>query len=251
MKLLVIGNSHTGSLRRGYESVKDRFVDKISIQFVGTGNPILSRWKLSGEDVYHVYDCVSELTLAFSIRDFDLIIVAAGYSIADPRLLYKSHIHLHSKAVLEEIVCSGEDPNFHFSNHAPIIKSFLNDFECSKQVLLIGSPYPSSEVYQNFLDNVPRKSMAGSLRDLYTSFGSGLSDNLISIHNKNRFSIIEICEHLSKNNPRIKYYVLPDFLLDQTRMFTKKEFMKPDRLHGNDNYGRLVMLDICNKLLNK
>ena len=249
MKLLVIGNSHTGSLRRGYESVKDRFVDKISIRFAGTGNPFLSRWKLSGERVYHVYDFVSEPKPAFSIRDFDLIIVAAGYSITDPRLLYKSHIHLHSKAVLKEIVCSGEDPSFQFSNRAPIVKSFLNDHQCSKQMLLVGSPYPSSEVYQNFLDNVPRKSMPGSLRDLYTSFGSGLSDKLVRVHNRNRRTVENICEQLLKENSRIKYYVLPDFLLDETRMFTKKELMKPDRLHGNDDYGRLVMLDICNKLL--
>ena len=237
MKILVIGNSHTGSLRRGYESIKNRFANKISIQFAGTGNPCLLRWKLSGESVYHVHDFVSEPTLAFSIRDFDLIVVAAGYNITDPRLLYKSHIHLHSKAVLKEIVCFGEDPNFQFSNRAPIIKSFLNDLECKKEVLLIGSPYASSEVYQNFLDNVPRKSLPGSLRDLYTSFGSGLSDNLIQIHAQNRSSIEEICENMSKKNPRIKYYILPDFLLDKTRMFTKKELMKPDRLHGNDNYG--------------
>ena len=91
--------------------------------------------------------------------------------------------------------------------------------------------------------------MPGSLRDLYTSFGSGLSDELVRVHNKNRHNIKDICEQLSKENSRIKYYVLPDFLLDETRMFTKKELMKPDRLHGNDNYGRLVMLDICNKLL--
>ena len=250
MNILVIGNSGTGCLFRGYRSLDNKFGKDLSnIMFAGVGNPVLERWRLIDSTVYRVSDPTTSDSSPFSIQDFDLIIIAAGYCVCDPRLLYKEHISLHSEAVLEEIVRCGEDHLFQFSKHSQVIKSLLDDDQCSNNVILIGSPHPSAAVYEDFLNKVPAKNMAGSLRGFYSSLDSGSIECLAAIHRKNRAYVESICISLSISNPRVKYYILPRVLLDETLMFTKKEYMKPDKLHGNDNYGRFVMDDLLTTFL--
>lgn len=183
-KILVIGNSHTASLKLGHDALRDKISNGIEFKFSGVGNPILERWKLVNSIVYPVNDRRSGNDSSYSIENYNLIIVCAGYSASDPRLLYSKNIQPLSKNILLEIVKSCEDPLFQHSKHSPIIKSLLNNSECSNNILLVGSPYPSSELYDNFIGEVPLKDFRQSLRGFYAGLESDLMDDSVRIHKK-------------------------------------------------------------------
>lgn len=248
MNILIIGNSHTNVLKFGYDSFKDRIPNDFNIKISGVGNPELDKWRLVNSVIHPVEGLLSD-GKPYPIKDYDLIIISAGYSVSDPRLLYQEGIYPLSESILLDIVKSSEDPNFQHSKHSPVIKSLLNDDECMNNILLLGSPYPSNALHFDSLNKVPLKKILRPLQGIYSSLGSGLTDCDIETHKKNHARILTTCSTLFDTNPRIKYYFPPRCLLDDSTLFTKKEFMNCDGLHGNMKYGKIIFDDLLMNFL--
>ena len=96
MNILVIGNSHTGTFKAGHDLLKDKIPDTIKFKISGVGNPILDQWKLVDSVVYPFKDMRSGDDSPYQINGYDLIIICAGYSVSDPRLLYKQNIQRYN-----------------------------------------------------------------------------------------------------------------------------------------------------------
>nr|WP_137006767.1 hypothetical protein [Synechococcus sp. UW106] len=248
MNILVIGNSHTGTFKLGHDALRDKIPDTIKFKISGVGNPILDKWKLVDSAVYPVDDRRSGDNSPYHIDNYDLIIICAGYSVSDPRLLYDTNIQYLSKNVLTEVVKSCEDPRSQHSKHSPIIKSLLNDSECSNKILLVGSPYPCVSLYENFHAGVPLKNIRPPLQGLYKGMSSGPIDYCSQVHKKNYSSLKSICDSFLSVNPRIRYYFPPLNTLDETTLFTKKDLMGSDGLHANTEYGKIIFSDILCKI---
>ena len=257
MRILFIGNSHTGAIKRGFDNLYHKISKDIDIKISGAGNPYFSKWKVVDSVIYPDHDLRGLDNSPYSVADYDLIAVCAGYGASDPRLLYKNKIQLLSRAILEKVVISHEDRANEHSKHNKIVQYFLSN-ACSKNILIVGSPYPSSKLYHDYIEEgVPPyrkksrlKKLHSTLLDLHNSLQSlkNDKDHAIQIHKNNYSTILNIFKNLERKMPRIKYYFPPSSVLDETGLFTKKELMNRDLVHGNQEYGEIVLSNILKNL---
>lgn len=238
-KVLILGTSHVGALKMGFEKIKSNYLENFSIRFAAVPTADFVKIFLKNnelcipKDIQELYSGLyKNLEFPIDIRNFDFIVLV---SFKSPLLLVNSQNYYSKsllKKVINELLFFSEIKNQHL-----FLK--LNEIIQSK-LILIPHPVPIKKRIKN---------------ELFEKTYSNYKSNQISL-------IRLICDEFWEKEKKVSILLPPENLLEKNQLNTKEKYVRGGLSwdgfekdgaisHMNEEYGREIMLSLLNKLNKK
>ena len=245
-KILVLGNSHVGSLKAGFNNLDEKYLENMSFHFAGIAGPVFKTIYVKNnqlnipEKFFKRFSGVfGNIQFPIDLDQYDYLVLVGAWIQSPIKMLInsRSEFTYYSKNLIENYI-----NNFYLENHNSFTKDLINKLTklfCSKLIII---PTPLSALSlqnESEIDSIPKTKFVAKQINLIRS----------------------TCDNLSKEKNKVSILLPPEKLLENNQLNTKQDYIRgglkwnanehnrvDDLNHMNSEYGREIMLSLIDKL---
>ena len=226
--ILVVGNSHTSSILQGIRG--NNLPDNVKFDFLALGGIGFKNLKVKGKRIVtpqHLHERLEQRYGMSSahIDHYDSILYVAGLS----RLNFSLYSSDRKIPKLSDVIIK-----IITTNIGQTLFDTLRSTTDPSRLFYLGGPLSMSNCTRD--DTIQNRPLVKNSDD-------------ISYANKLSSKIRLLCENTTAASNHFSILLPPSHLLDKYQFNTLKEYMRPDRVHANEEYGKIIIPYILKHIL--